>query len=311
MKQAILICLSLCLCSFAQAQELGYIPNHPQYFNDGDTWAFGEMLQPRYLSLLDDGPNYFWVEVEYCFLDGDTIVDGYQYWKQYEGVCNVRVANQAALELGRVKYRYDVWAEPKFVSLIREDELGRQYIRSDYLGGEHLLWDFSQALEVGNTICYGYWGLKTYEDGTRGMGWIESVVRIHDIGTYVLVDGTEVPIVNDQFIWGYGSKSTDYFLHFWYDAQEEDGRATYFFFRDHNGVRVHENEEICSIIIERFGMDLEEVVRMAFNGTLTNIETIAKDTKTSDALYDLQGRRLLHEPEKGIYIKDGRKYLKK
>ncbi len=96
MKKTILICLSLCLFSFAQAQEeQEYVPNCPQYFNDGDTWAYGEMLQPQYVHLYDvdwRGPAYFWVQVEYCIIDGDTIVDGYQYLKVYEGSCTVRVS---------------------------------------------------------------------------------------------------------------------------------------------------------------------------------------------------------------------------
>ena len=300
MKQAILICLSLCLYTFVQAQDEDYIPNHPQYFSDGDAWAWGEMIRPQYL---EEGywadPDNFWVGFNYYFIDGDTIVDGYQYWKVYLGSGKIDVVNHTASGLD--KFLIKVWSKPHFSLLIREDESGCQYLRAEYFGGEYMLWDFSEALEIGNTIRYNI----------VGMGWTNTVViRINDIGTYELVDGTEVPLVNNQYIWGYGEKNLDYLLHFWGDSAVEDGRAEFFYFRNHNGNRVHENEMVYPILTERLGIDLEELVQYAFFGEPTNIETV-KDEKTSDALYDLQGRRLAREPEKGLYIKDGRKYLKK
>lgn len=42
----------------------------------------------------------------------------------------------------------------------------------------------------------------------------------------------------------------------------------------------------------------------------TSVCSITKPT-ASHLLYDLQGRRLIREPEKGMYIKDGRKYIRK
>lgn len=39
----------------------------------------------------------------------------------------------------------------------------------------------------------------------------------------------------------------------------------------------------------------------------TGIGSIGASSKPADGLYDLQGRRLLTQPEKGVYIKDGRK----
>ncbi len=39
----------------------------------------------------------------------------------------------------------------------------------------------------------------------------------------------------------------------------------------------------------------------------TGISSIGASSKSADGLYDLQGRRLQTQPEKGIYIKDGRK----
>ena len=46
-----------------------------------------------------------------------------------------------------------------------------------------------------------------------------------------------------------------------------------------------------------------------FGQLTTHITDVPKGINARD-FYDLQGRRLLHEPEKGMYIKDGRKYLK-
>ena len=46
---------------------------------------------------------------------------------------------------------------------------------------------------------------------------------------------------------------------------------------------------------------------------VVSVEKLITDSMMSgnpETLYDLTGRRLLHEPEKGMYIKDGRKYLK-
>ena len=42
----------------------------------------------------------------------------------------------------------------------------------------------------------------------------------------------------------------------------------------------------------------------------TAIDIIVAEEETSHTIYDLQGRRLFAIPQKGIYIKDGKKYIK-
>ena len=82
------------------------------------------------------------------------------------------------------------------------------------------------------------------------------------------------------------------------------------YYRIHNGVYVQRYEPVASYIENLVGMNAKDFIELWQKGTFTNIETM-KDEKTSDALYDLSGRLLTHEPEKGMYIKDGRKYLKR
>ena len=46
-------------------------------------------------------------------------------------------------------------------------------------------------------------------------------------------------------------------------------------------------------------------------GYATGIENVnAAEEHIQQGIYDLQGRKLSQEPESGIYIKDGKKYVK-
>lgn len=46
-------------------------------------------------------------------------------------------------------------------------------------------------------------------------------------------------------------------------------------------------------------------------GYATGIENVNIEKEhTQQGIYDLQGRKLSHEPDSGIYIKDGKKYVK-
>ncbi len=47
-----------------------------------------------------------------------------------------------------------------------------------------------------------------------------------------------------------------------------------------------------------------------FSGGSTVVESLQTE-ECNPVLYDLQGRRLTHEPARGMYIRDGRKYLKR
>ena len=47
------------------------------------------------------------------------------------------------------------------------------------------------------------------------------------------------------------------------------------------------------------------------NSTYVSIRDISRDASSDDALYDLQGRRIVTQPAAGIYIHQGRKVLVK
>lgn len=294
MKQAILIFLSLCLCSFAQAQELDYVPNHPQYFSDGDSWAYARMLwNYKELDLQTEGRLEFICELS--TIEGDTIVNHFQYWKVHHITFRVTVNSDAYMAAhGSPQYYVNIWGDYPVWGYLREDENRRQWFRYASREEESLLWDFSQAFEVGNSFSYSEILWKTY------------TIEIKKIETICLEDGTEVLVANNDWMLGFGHKTLGVLLH--YPSGYPDESYIYEpYYRIHNGVYVQRYEPVASYIENLVGMNAKDFIELWQKGTFTNIETM-KDEKTSDALYDLQGRRVT-TPTKGLYIINGKKVV--
>ena len=60
-----------------------------------------------------------------------------------------------------------------------------------------------------------------------------------------------------------------------------------------------------------FGMCEKDGLVIYMNEDVTSVPQINEEKNGRIVIYDLQGRRLTREPEKGMYIKNGRKYLKR
>ena len=314
MRMIIFFMLLFAPCVIKAQNSDNYLYNIPQYWNNGDTWAYGHILRPW---MWENGySRYIFAYVDYYSIEGDTLVDNKQYWKVYYQTMQIQVANKVAQEQGQQKYYFKLFGiydnNLNYIGrkicqyLIREDEDRRQWVYLNWLDDEYLMWDFSQPFEEGNSIKCGY---------LEGGRWQITDIPIHTLSTHHLTDGTEVPLANDTWMYGYGDVNSDIFYHFYYDASDnEDGRIPCFFFRNHNGIRIHQNEQFYDKITEAFGMDFEDAIKLGIEGKLTDFVTsvkdLYKDTDAGSALYDLTGRRLTREPEKGMYIKDGRKYLK-
>ena len=68
---------------------------------------------------------------------------------------------------------------------------------------------------------------------------------------------------------------------------------------DHSVLSVYDGDELI----------FEEDDFMA--PAVTAIKTFTRDNSENSAFYDLQGRRLTAEPQRGLYIRDGKKYVVK
>jgi hypothetical protein len=49
---------------------------------------------------------------------------------------------------------------------------------------------------------------------------------------------------------------------------------------------------------------------LTYKGSATGIRNIQSHSPAAGLMYDLQGRRILSAPQKGIYIMDGKKYVR-
>ncbi len=78
------------------------------------------------------------------------------------------------------------------------------------------------------------------------------------------------------------------------------------------GLIVNMNEKIC-MTIESFILERENTEYLEADGGLTSVEPVVEsfEREYDDAIYDLQGRRVI-EPQQGcIYIKNGKKFIAK
>ena len=78
------------------------------------------------------------------------------------------------------------------------------------------------------------------------------------------------------------------------------------------GLIVNMSDKIC-MTIESFKLESDNTEYLEADGGYTAIEPVIEATEREydDAIYDLQGRKVL-EPQKGcIYIKNGKKFLLK
>lgn len=302
MKQAILICLSLCLCSFAQAQELDYIPNHPQYFSDGDSWAYARLLWDYNTRDISEEDISFGCEL--TEIKGDTILDGKEYWILHHKSFKVVVYSDASMiqyNVGRIHmlWHYDY---PTY-GFLREDEEGRQWLRFPF-EEEHLLWDFSEPFEVGNHFKYG--------ERMRN-GWEYSDVEILTVDTIYLEDGTKVLVANDDWYLGYGNYRFSNLLHYYRMMGDPNDSERYLgYFRNHNGVTVYKYTPVSQKIEEWIGeMDIMEFIKRWENGTLTIVLHPNLVIDDHEPMYDLNGCRLTHGHPYGLFVRGGKKYLKK
>ena len=60
-----------------------------------------------------------------------------------------------------------------------------------------------------------------------------------------------------------------------------------------------------------YKLDGQEYCSNIVSGTLTGVKNVLDNQRSLTSYYDLQGRRLQEAPAKGLYIKDGKKYLVK
>lgn len=276
MRRVLTILMTL-FCSLgisnAFAQE-----EYNQLVVDGKTWKGMELgISPDKQFICD------------LFLSGDTTINGKEYLKCY--IIQERGAQ------GNVV--------PKYSRALREEDR-KVYgigIGSDK---EYLLYDFN--VQVGDSLCCGVNEsgepiitegkldeeqeervqlivLKEIEDYTSSEGVDLRCYHFTMLTRERMADGSVIEQEGQSNIWAEGVGSiNDYPLNSWHMEY-----------------------------VSSFGYWLQQCYdnqHILYVSSPSNIQAISVMKSTSGNLYDLQGRRLQHTPAKGVYIQDGKKYIK-
>ena len=255
------------------------------------------------VSIIGGYPEYF-IEDGYCmeavyhYSAGDTIFDGKKY--------------------AIIRMRYYYWEPeryPETVTKLIEGESSYQYyIREDEDGcvwinlGED--WEDCSICEhwwsgkwfEGDMLLYDFSGDWRNPDNLKTVryGWFCQIEEedVHSSDYIILLNGEACPVVNNNIIYGIGSRWDGPVNLLFPDNLAENGHCTYFlsFYRD--GELLLENTE------------LREAIEKRINDVKTGISSIVpNESAESGAMYDLSGRRIDKKPARGMYIQNGRKYV--
>ena len=271
MKHVLLSFVFALLGLYAAAQQ--YRP----FVEEGKTWRIASLIP------LNDDPTYP-VDHEYYFMKGDTIVAGKTWKKVYHTSFS------------------------KFDFLVREENKRVYY--TPYPGREELMYDFNVA--VGDTVAYrdiqGFYNGDTAENYEKYCrNWdsiaVDTIDEVKDKAghayrsyclyrkwTYNYDDPEDY---NKSVEIGYAREA-------WIECLGSTGNAfqhaittTWLI-----GSRRHVLEE-CSVGDE-----------ILYHHDLSGITAPKLDATDKAAIYDISGRRLQVIPQRGVYIVNGKKYIR-
>lgn len=155
-----------------------------------------------------------------------------------------------------------------------------------YLYPDMLLFDFTKSFEYGDSFRYGTeFGIDQIDINDE-----YPIEYIHN----VIKEGDSLPIWND-IIYKLGPTEGPLGLFFEYIADDEN-----------NPNPKPKPTNVSHILFGTRKGSHAEIDFDPTTGIVRRITFIDKDNH----IYDLQGRRLYSVPEKGIYIKNGKKYIK-
>jgi len=268
MKRLYLLFILIAFCFQINAQE-----NYRPFVEEGKEWKYYIKASSRHW---DDSDRQTHYSTEYInsilTIKGDTIVDDIEYKKVYH-------------DGDHSNFGYS----PFFYGIIREENK-KVYMRflfpdtysPDFFSKEILMYDF--GINVGDNFFECYDGYNEYQT-TMELLSIEKNdgKRIYNFST------TDKEIPTMQWVEGAGG---------------------------FHGLGLEQRiEETTCIDCTRYtflslSCYLGEECLCTFdeNGNLVSgIEGVKTDVDKDKSVYDLQGRRLSAEPERGVYIKDGKK----
>ena len=238
-------------------------------------------LRAQYLPVVEDGKC--WIHYVDCSAHQVFIgVDGYFYYDYLQG--DTIVDGRACKKM----YYYSELGNAKpYCKAAMYEENGKVYFHTirPTTGEWELLYDFT--LQIGDR-------LQLYEDDFLEHEIIDiRTINIFGVTRRVFTIG-EVEKGVPSEIGGYWKET------YWIEGIGGMHGVQYPYFP--TGVDAVQTCEKDGVILYTYEAFSELIA--------TSVNKICTDCRVSD-LYDLQGRRLAREPEKGLYIKNGRKYLKR
>ena len=271
MKNVLLI-IALALFGFRAAAQ-----QYRPFVEEGKTWRVDSLIQ------LNDDPTYP-VEHEYYFMKGDTIVAGKTWKKVYHTSFS------------------------KFDFLVREENKRVYY--APYSGREELMYDFNVA--VGDTVAYR--DIREFYNGDTAENY-ERQCRNWDS---VAVVATNEVIENT----GHAYRSYNLYREWTYNYDDPE---------DYNkSVEVGYAREAWIECLGSTGNDFQHAItttwligsrqyvleecsvgdEILYHHDLSRITAPKLDATDKAAIYDLSGRRLQAIPQRGVYIVNGKKYIR-
>ena len=270
----VIFTLALCslgtLNSMAQEERSEYVP----FVEEGKAWycSRGGHLYDNPPVTAED-PNGEGIDCIFT-MHGDTLINDREYKKVY---CQFE--------------EYYGNKEQHYYCAVRE-EASQVFIIEEKTAEEKLIYDFSQT---GKTITLSYNDTKYVRTGGG---------RRYDFLSGQL-EFSVCKLSGDEIQYSYGSSS-------WIDGV---GAYNYNPFSLEIPFLLNEpklGKEIFVVTCMKDGKYIYDLDWMAEPIEVTSINDSFQndDSIQKNYTYDLQGRRLADKPQKGVYIKDGRKYVK-
>ena len=268
----LLLTIALALFGFRAAAQ-----QYRPFVEEGKTWRVAS-ISPR-----NDDLTYP-VDHEYYFMKGDTIVAGKTWKKVYHT------------------------SSSKFDFLVREENKRVYY--APYPGREELMYDFNVA--VGDTVAYR--DIREFYNGDTAENY-EKYCRNWDSIAVETIDEVKDKAGHAYRCYGLYRKWTyNYYNPDEYNTEVQVGEARDIWIEclgstgnafQHAitttwliGSRQHVLEE-CSVGDE-----------ILYHHDLSGITAPKLDATDKAAIYDLSGRRLQAIPQRGVYIVNGKKYIR-
>ena len=257
--------------------------NQAQFYNVGDWWIEGE-VEWDWSDRTDKNWDY---SLHKYVVENDTVIKGIQY---------VSISKQV---FRRYEQQNTTSTKQRNVFFLREDYSGKQYIRIPSTEEDYLIWDFGTNLKDEAYITCG-----TININDDSPSYQQKQIEINNIEFYELKNGCQTEIYNDAIVKGFGNISSGIA----YNLGETDWEYmnSEFLIRCCKNEIVLQNEGLLFALTDMMGSD--------FINQLTETPSIIASIyflNPYSTIFDLTGRRLNSVPEKGIYIKNGRKWLRK